>query len=324
MSTAMFYSGALHPTDPNFMLGGLRDFTPAVRRGTSLAWMSLPQASNGEWGEAEVAVSSKHPDTDWMAGESHAVIQKTTDGGKTIVRADGGIDRAGAAFVAPTRKCPSNDDVFITGTNQLWRTNNFFASTTPSWSANGPTGATSTSNSIFAATFFAADANCDTYVYGTNRGEIRLTKDGGKTWVDLDPDKQLPARAINSIAFDPTTNATLYVALSNFNAATVGKSGHIYKTTNGASTSAKWANVGPADDVPFDVIAVDPRNASVVYAGSDTGLWVSGDAGTTWQKVGPDRGIPYAPVYDIQIDPATSRTVLFTHGRGAYRLSSTP
>src|SRR5215471_5998431 len=95
-----------------------------------------------------------------------------------------------------------------------------FASATPAWLANGPTGATSTSNTIFAATFFAVDGNCDTYAYGTNRGEIRMTRDGGKTWVDPDPNHLLPARAINSIAFDPTTSQTLYVAMSNFNAAT--------------------------------------------------------------------------------------------------------
>ena len=41
--------------------------------------------------------------------------------------------------------------------------------------------------------------------------------------------------------------------------------------------------------MPFNVIVVDPRNRNLVYAGSDTGLWVSGDAGATWQKVGPDR-----------------------------------
>jgi len=74
--------------------------------------------------------------------------------------------------------------------------------------------------------------------------------------------------------------------------------------------------------VPFNVIEVDPRNPSLVYAGSDTGLWVSGDGATTWQKVGPDHGIPHAPVYDIKINPTTDQTVVFTYGRGAYRLTS--
>src|SRR5262249_21606148 len=70
--TALFYSGALHPTDPNFMLGGLRDFPVSIRRGGSSAWIAPTSAT--DWGEAEVAMSSHHPDTDWMGGSVNGVI----------------------------------------------------------------------------------------------------------------------------------------------------------------------------------------------------------------------------------------------------------
>ena len=123
------------------------------------------------------------------------------------------------------------------------------------------------------------------------------------------------------MAFDPSASATIYVAFSSFDAATSSKPGHIYKTTNALSTPPTWVNVGPSEDQPFDAVEVDPRNPSLVYAGSDTGLWVSGDAGATWQKVGPDRGMPHAAVYDIKINPATNQTVVFTHGRGAFQLA---
>ena len=102
---------------------------------------------------------------------------------------------------------------------------------------------------------------------------------------------------------------------------------HVYKTTNASATPPTWTNISPPEDVPFDVIVVDPRNTNLVYAGSDTGLWVSGDAGATWHKVGPDRGLPHAAIYDVEINPATNQTVVFTHGRGAFQLvtsSSTP
>ena len=184
---------------------------------------------------------------------------------------------------------------------------------------------------MFAITFVATDTNCGTYAYGTNFGQIRLTRDGGNTWIDLDPDKTLPGgipvsppptvRAINSIAFDPTTSETIYVAFSSFNAVSPGKPGHIFKTTNASSTPPTWVNAGPSDDVPFNVVEVDPRNPSLVYAGSDTGLWVSGDAGATWEKIGLDRGLPNgASVHDIKINPTTNQTVVFTYGRGAFRL----
>lgn len=72
--------------------------------------------------------------------------------------------------------------------------------------------------------------------------------------------------------------------------------------------------------LPFHVIAIDPRDTRIVYAGSDNGLWQSTDGGTTWVKVGLGQGLPPAAVFDIQINPATNKIVIFTYGRGAYEL----
>jgi len=72
--------------------------------------------------------------------------------------------------------------------------------------------------------------------------------------------------------------------------------------------------------MPFNVIAIDPRDPRLVYAGSDNGLWQSTDGGTSWTKVGLASGLPPASVYDIQINQATNKTVIFTYGRGAYEL----
>ena len=60
-NTGMFYSGSLHPSDPVFVLGGLRDYVPSrVRQG--IGWQTLNNLPvSWEWGEAEVAVSSTHP-----------------------------------------------------------------------------------------------------------------------------------------------------------------------------------------------------------------------------------------------------------------------
>src|SRR4029077_18649832 len=72
ISTAMFFSAALHPTDLNFIVGGLRDFSVALRQGN--LWLNLPDPQTdagggriigaGEWGEGEVAISSSRPDSD--------------------------------------------------------------------------------------------------------------------------------------------------------------------------------------------------------------------------------------------------------------------
>ena len=323
----MFYSGALHPSNPNFMLGGLRDFQPAIRS-SSDRWDTLPNiAGGGEWGEGEVAMSSSRPDTDWMLATDNGELARTRDAGRSGIHADAGIDKTGAAFVAPVRKCPNNDDVFLTGTLRMWRTDNFFNSTAPTWVANGPLGSAGPNGlasvgTILSIGFAPTDRTCNTYAYGNRGGEVYLTTNGGGTWVDLDAGRTLPARPVNGLAFDPANPNILYIGLSSFDVATPGKPGHVFKTTNALSPSPTWSNISPAIDVPFNVITIDPRNPRLLYAGSDTGLWHSIDAGASWFRDGLTTGLPNASVYDLKINPATDRTVVFTYGRGAYALTS--
>jgi photosystem II stability/assembly factor-like uncharacterized protein len=306
------------------MISGVRDEGLMILRSDSSVWSAIPTPRGvGEFGEGEVALSSSHPETDWMGSSPGARISRTTDGGRTGVDVNGGFDKTRGYYnPLPLRKCPANDDVVLSATSQLYRTDNFFNSTMPSWSPNGPSGALATTGAVAAIAFAPADANCGTYGYAAGGSRnFRLTRDGGRTWVDPDPARSLPVRDILSIAFDPANSDTIYVALSSFNTAAQGSvSMHVYKTTNASASAPTWTNISPPDDVPFNVIQIDPRNTNLVYAGSDTGLWVSGDAGATWQKVGPDRGLPNAAIYDIVINPATNLTVVFTYGRGAFRL----
>jgi photosystem II stability/assembly factor-like uncharacterized protein len=326
LPTLMFYSAALHPTDPDFMVAGLRDFTPSVRTNTnSFATVGTP-ASVGHWGEAEVAVSSRRPETDWMIADIWGGIYRTTDGGRTGIDAGPGIQRTSTAFVAPVRQCPSDDNIFLTGNVRMWRTNDFFNSVTPTWTVNGPATHPDrhySSGTIYAIGIAPSDKSCNTYAYGNWAGEVQITRDGGRIWSNVDPAKTLPPRPVNSLAFDPSTPDILYVALSSFDDATPGRPGHVFKSTNATATSPSWTNVSPPLNQPFNVIAVDPVNRDLVYAGSDTGLWRSADGAVTWQRVGLEHGMPPAvTVYDIQINPVTKRTVILTYGRGAYALET--
>lgn len=325
LSTALFFSAALHPTNSEAILGGIRDFQATVRT-AGLRWSILPQVASWEWGEAEVALATQKPDTHWMLAWLYGAIQRTTDGGATGIQADAGIIKAGAAFVAPVRKCPANDEVFLTGTNRVWRTNDFFTSTAPTWTANGPAhpfqfpDALIAPGTILAIAFSPSDPSCATYAYANRGGDLYLTRDAGQTWTDLDPFAQVPSRPINGLAFHPANADVLYAVLSSFDNATPGASGHVFKTSNALAAVPAWTNTSPPADQPFNVVAIDPRNANRVYAGSDTGLWLSDNAGASWIKQGIDVGIPNVPIYDIQINPATDRTIAFTYGRGAYML----
>ena len=251
LSTAMFFSAALHPTDRDFMVGGIRDFAASVA-GPNNRWSILTFVTpTWEWGEADVVMSSTAPATHWMLAWLRGAIQRTTDGGTTGIQADAGINKTGAAFVAPVRKCPVNDDVFLTGTNRMWRSNNFFSAASPSWTANGPPHPfpfpdwIEAPGTIHAIAFASSEGGCNTYAYGNRGGEIYLTRDGGATWTDLDPTTMLPARPINSIVFDPTSASIAYAALSSFNDGTPGQPGHVFKSTNALSATPTWIGHQP-------------------------------------------------------------------------------
>jgi len=324
LSTMTFYSGAVHPSKPGVFLTGVRDLAGVALRSESAGWQQIIGQESIAVGEAEVAISSMRPDTDWMGAGIYGAISRTMDGGQSWTEADAGIDKTGAAFVAPVRKCPSNDNVFLNGTYRVWRTDNFFGSPPPTWVANGPQSSSKDPlfglpPTILEIEFVASDTTCNTYVYGNSLGQVQLTRDGGH-WVDLDPGKTLPSRPVNGLAFDPTNPNILYAALSSFDDATPGKPGHIFRTTNALAASPTWLNVSPPLNQPFNVIRVDPTNSNLIYAGSDTGLWHSSDGAATWVHDGPQVGLPNASVYDIKINPATGTTAAFTYGRGAYVL----
>lgn len=335
LTTDMFFMGALHPSDQGFMLGGLRDKGVGTYR-PSAGWRNeIPINTTAPFGaEGEIVMSSSRPNTDWAAvGTSGGKFTRTRDGGVTGQAADQGIDRTGVAPIPPIRKCPARDDVMLFATNRIWRSDNFFGAPPPSWTPQTPArpypapGFENLTDPgvIHGLTFASSDRDCATYAYGTRGGEVRLTRNGGATWTDLDPSRALPARPISDLEFDPNDPNRVFAVVSSYDIATPAKRGHIFRSDNAMSPSPTWTRVGPPDvpfaDMPFNVILIDPRDPRLVYAGSDNGLWRSNDGGTTFAKVGRESGLPPASVFDIQINPATNRTVIFTYGRGAFELA---
>jgi uncharacterized protein (TIGR03437 family) len=320
-----FFNGDLDPTDPNFILGGLKDNVCSIWTGGQAWPVAGPAYHHNDISyttfsgacEGEVAISTAQPKTDWMSSADFPQISRTLDGGQTAPAAVDGITEPLDAVTPPVRKCPRIDDDFLTGDLGLWRTNNFFSGATVSWSSNAPP----LGSKVRGIAFAPSDASCNTYAYGTASGQVRMTTDGGTTWIDLDPGKTLPARGVDAVTFDPSNANILYLGVAGFNPALPGRQGHLFKTTNALASPPTWVDIGPPPDVPYEVVAIDPSNSKSVFLGTDAGLWYSADAGSTWQQMGPSSGMPNVPVYDIKLNRTTQRAVAFTFGRGAFMLN---
>ncbi len=154
---------------------------------------------------------------------------------------------------------------------------------------------------------------------GTNNGLIKLTRDEGKIWDDVTisglPE---PARAfvamIDASHHDP---AEAYVAIDYHNIADY--SPWLFRTRDYGKTWTKIVNGLPAD-LPGGsftrVIRADPKQAGLLYAGTESSMYVSFDDGDNWQSLGLN--LPSTSYRDIAFKD--NDLVVATYGRGLWVL----
>src|SRR5262249_50279457 len=131
LSTFEIYGGSLHPSNPNVALLGSQDNGSSRYNGSG--W-TLFFGGDG----SDNAISSGKPDTDWAMSSQNLDIYRTKDGGATRSKVDAGIEKTGVPFIGRLAKCPSGDGALIAGTDNLWKSANFFGAGTPSWASTGP------------------------------------------------------------------------------------------------------------------------------------------------------------------------------------------
>jgi photosystem II stability/assembly factor-like uncharacterized protein len=150
---------------------------------------------------------------------------------------------------------------------------------------------------------------------GTDDGLVHLTRDGGKNWANVTP-KQLPEWArVNFIEPSPYDVGTAYLAadahfLDRFQPM-------IFKTTDlGKSWTEITSGLPPKDFV--HCVHVDSKRKGLLFAGLETGMYVSLDDGANWQSL--QLNLPHAPVYDMTVHG--DDLVVATHGRAFWVLDN--
>jgi len=163
---------------------------------------------------------------------------------------------------------------------------------------------------------------------GASDGRVSVSSavdgSGVAAWKAIDK-APLPNRAVTQVlpaASDPTGN-TVYATFSGFNGATATTPGHVFVSTNGLG-GATWTNIsGDLPDIPVNAIALDQRKekgqlVTVLYVGTDVGVFESLDGGTHWRRL--SRGMPNVAVFGLAND-TNHRLVAATHGRGMFELN---
>ncbi len=151
---------------------------------------------------------------------------------------------------------------------------------------------------------------------GTDDGYLQLTRDGGKTWKNVVGNVPgVPAGTwVSHVEASPHSEGAAHVAFDGHRTGDMAV--YLYRTGDYGET---WESVAGEGVEGFaHVVAQDPVNPELLFAGTEFGLYVTVDGGARWARFAGD--LPKVPVHDLDIHPRDHALVLGTHGRGVYIL----
>ncbi len=145
---------------------------------------------------------------------------------------------------------------------------------------------------------------------GTASGLIQVTHDG-TTWTDVTPPGLAPRSSVNSIEPSPYDPKVAYAVVIT------RRDSHPYIfRTRDAGQSWQKIVAGLPENAIARVVREDPVRKGLLFAGTETGVYLSNDSGDTWQPF--QLNLPAASVRDLAIRGAD--LIAATFGRGLWIL----
>ncbi len=146
---------------------------------------------------------------------------------------------------------------------------------------------------------------------GTDDGLVHVTKDGGHEWSQIT--NGLPKNQwVTRVWASSHKEGTVYVSLNGYRWDDF--SPYLFVSEDYGTT---WKSI--SSDLPMEAINVvkdDPKNENILYVGTDHGLYISLNKGTSFMLV--DNGLPAVAVHDVVVHPRENELVVGTHGRSIY------
>jgi len=148
---------------------------------------------------------------------------------------------------------------------------------------------------------------------GTDDGLVHITRDGGENWENVTPAGMPEWMMINSIAPSNYDEGTCYIAGTRYKLGDFKP--YLYKTTDYGKSWVKIVNGIDAEHFTR-VLREDPSQKGLLYAGTETGMYVSFNDGSSWQKF--QLNLPIVPITDLAIKD--NSLIVATQGRSLWML----
>ena len=181
--------------------------------------------------------------------------------------------------------------------------------------SGGPITHDDTSVEYYCTIFTVAESFHDPNILwiGTDDGLVHITRDGGKNWTNITP-KEIPEWSLISMVEASTFDAgRAYLAVDRHELDDFEP--YIYKTEDFGKTWKKITN-GLPENTFVRVVREDPKRKGLLYAGTETGIFVSFDDGALWQSL--QFNLPVVPIHDMVVKE--DDLVVGTHGRSFWIL----
>jgi len=229
-------------------------------------------------------------------------------------------------WVSPLMLSPHNPDVLYTGAECVFKsadhghtwtqisgdlTRNDKSKQQPS---GGPLTNDITSVEYYDTIFALAESPIKkgTLWVGTDDGLVHVTTDDGQHWSKVTP-KMPEWSTVDLIDPSPHDGNTAYVAVDRHKLDDFKP--YIFKTTDLGKT---WTAItsGIPDGSYVHAVREDPKQRGLLYAGTETGVFVSFDDGAHWQSL--QLNLPVSPIHDLVVKD--DDLVVATHGRSFWVL----
>jgi photosystem II stability/assembly factor-like uncharacterized protein len=321
-----FYAVGVDMEDPYNIYGGLQDHDSW--KGPSNGWAG--EISLADWvtvGGGDGMYNAIDPtDSRWVYnnrefGMIWRLDQKTGVQTPIAPRREKGKPPYRFNWTPPIMLSPHNGAIVYTGAQVLLRSldrGDHWEEISPDLTMNDDSKQHGAGNITFCTITTASESPLKPGVIwvGTDDGKVQVTQNHGAAWSDCTAAIAAaggPAELwVSRVFASPHDAGTAFVSKTGFRQ-DISRP-FLFKTADFGATWTALASDLPAKNI--NVIVQDRKNSGLLFAGTDSGLYVSLSGGRNWRPFGAN--MPWVKVTDLVIHPRENDLIVATYGRGLW------